>query len=102
MNDTEAGASRAGCRRSDAPKTCPASICRRLSRLRSASDWDPAGTGIAKRHTSASAPALLKRLAVIERPLSASSRGVIELVIGPRHDEQLRADLEPRALGGLV
>ncbi len=49
------------------------------------------------------APTLLKKcLVVIGRPLSACSSGVMGSVIGPRHDEQLRADLEPSPLGGFV
>ena len=39
---------------------------------------------------------------VIAAPLCSRSSGVMGSVIGPRHDEQLRADLEPSPLGRFV
>src|SRR6266496_3973943 len=86
MNDTDAGASIDGCRRSDAPKTWPASICIRSSRLRSVSDCAADTPRTPNRQTNASTAA--------RAPLAKEKR----LFIGSRHDEQPRADLKSRPL----
>ena len=101
MNETEAGASVTGWSRSDAPKTCPASICIRSSRLRSGSDdWAQTDGDTATMPRIASRQARPKTLIGCRR-VSVRAFGRSRSFMGFRQNEQLRADLQPGALDGI-